>query len=48
MQTHKLKEHAMQLAVAGWPIAGCPESQLSRLVKQIIDAAKRRVEVLCK
>ncbi|ELX9578609.1 protease FtsH-inhibitory lysogeny factor CIII [Escherichia coli] len=38
----------MQLAVAGWPIAGCPESQLSRRVRQIIDAAVKQWRSLCK
>lgn len=38
----------MQLAIAGWPIAGRhSETQLDRIIKQAIEAARKSLEALC-
>ncbi len=36
----------MQLAIAGWPIAGCSETLLDRIFRNAKNAAKRLIEIL--
>ncbi len=42
------KEHTMQYAIAGWPVAGCPsESLLERITRKLRDGWKRVEVLLC-
>jgi len=36
----------MQYAVAGWPIAGCSESLLDRICRNVKNGARRLLEIL--